>query len=69
MSKRKVILHLNPKEIAIVQSIEEWEHLVMVYEALSEDAHPDDKPFWVAAAAFIRAEVESNKRVPKDWGE
>ena len=67
MGKRKEILHLASDEIAVVWHVEEWRHLVLCYEMLAEDATPEDKPYWLDAAAHIRNAIEAQVTEDDSW--
>lgn len=69
MSKRKEILHLREDELAVVWTIDDWKHLVLVYEILAERESQDshEKQLWLEAADHIRGQIEKN--ATDQWGE
>lgn len=70
MSKRKIILHLNSDEIAVVWTEEMWRHLVLTYETCASYSEDDqERSYWLDCAAYIKRSIETKKKVPQDWSE
>lgn len=67
MTKRRVILRLNPNEVAVVGRVDTWEHLVGLYEAFAEDAPPEYKPGWYEAADWIRSQIANYYDQEEEW--
>ncbi len=50
----KQVVRINPNEALVVAKVETWEHVIAVFERLSEDASDRDRPYWLQTANTIR---------------
>lgn len=60
--RKKLILKLHDDEVAVVWTREHWEHLIMVYETMADEALPHEQPFWFEAAEHIRQALKKVER-------
>ena len=67
--KKRVSLRLDDNEIAVVGPLEQWEHLIMIYEAYAAEAHGAEKEPWLDSVAWVREWIEHAKRkeVEEEW--
>ncbi len=59
--KKRVSLRLEPNEVAVVGSVERWEHLILIYEAYAAETHGAEKAAWTDSATWVREWLEHAK--------
>lgn len=69
MAKKRVSLRLADNEAAVVGTIAQWNHLMMVYQCFADDSDNErDKQGWLDAASWIREWVEkANVSADEEW--
>lgn len=59
MKKRKVVLRLDPDEVAIVGTIEQWRHLADLYRELGNEASEEDRANWHEASLWVEEYLQA----------
>ena len=69
--KKRVSLRLDSNEIAVVGTLERWEHLILIYEAYAAAAPQNEKESWLDSVAWVREWIEHAKskevEVEEEW--